>query len=125
MLERAIEKIEEEIEAKQAEIADKQGEIDSFDKSEYVSESQYDEMLDDCYESSIAGVEVCTSYALKQTDPVAYRCGYNDYVDSIDYSVIEEFVELEEELEELESELEELEEQLEEAEEELEESQNL
>jgi len=50
---------------------------------------QYDEMLDECYSAvEIAGMEYSTSYALKNLDPVAYRCGMMDYADSIQISIV-------------------------------------
>ena len=43
----------------------------------------YDQMLDDCYEPvKIAGCEYGVSTALKNVDPIAYRCGFNDWLDS-------------------------------------------
>lgn len=43
---------------------------------------RYDEMLDDCY----GYVNVCeyqynTSRALRELDPIAYRCGFLDWLD--------------------------------------------
>lgn len=45
---------------------------------------QYDEMLDELYEVNIAGYSFSTAYALKELDPIAYRCGLLDYVDSLE-----------------------------------------
>ena len=43
----------------------------------------YDEFLDDAYgDTSIAGMTYSTSRALLEIDPVAYRCGFNDWADS-------------------------------------------
>ncbi len=43
----------------------------------------YDEMLDECYGTvTVAGFEFDTSRALKDLDPVAYRCGYVDWLDA-------------------------------------------
>lgn len=55
---------------------------------EAVTESEldrlYEDMLDDIYGAvNIGGYEYETSDALKQVDPIAYRCGRNDYVDSL------------------------------------------
>lgn len=45
---------------------------------------QYEEMFDEIYgEVNIAGYTYDTSYALKELDPTAYRCGLLDYVDSL------------------------------------------
>ncbi|MCK9600306.1 MAG: hypothetical protein M0R66_02475 [Candidatus Omnitrophica bacterium] len=50
---------------------------------------QYDEMLDECYPVvTIAGMEYATSYALKNLDPIAYRCGMLDYADSLGTEII-------------------------------------
>ena len=47
------------------------------------TDSMYDDMLDECYGTvTIAGYEYATSLALKELDPVAYRCGMADYIDS-------------------------------------------
>ena len=44
-------------------------------------EAGYDDMLSEVYGLvSIAGLEYDTAYALKELDPIAYRCGYADYV---------------------------------------------
>lgn len=43
--------------------------------------SCYDEALDDTYEAAqICGYEYSPAEALKIVDPVAYRCGYNDWL---------------------------------------------
>lgn len=47
---------------------------------------QYDEMLDDVYGTvKVAGMVLETSRVLSECDPVAYRCGMHDYLDSIGY----------------------------------------
>lgn len=117
-----IKSVNIEIENMEELIADKKKEIASFDKSEHLTEEKYDEMLDDCYgEVTIAGMTFATSTALYKMDEIAYRCGMNDYADSMDYSEFPEYVELEEELEDLENTIADLEEELEELEDELEE----
>lgn len=85
---------------------DIQNEIDCFDASEYTSENNYNDWIDDCYEMVIIGnLEYYPSTVLKEVDPIAYRCGYNDYVDSIDLDAIQEYCELVEQKETLESEI--------------------
>lgn len=43
----------------------------------------YDEMLDDVYgQATIGGQKYQTSRALREVDPVAYRCGFNDWADA-------------------------------------------
>ena len=44
---------------------------------------RYDEFLDEVYpDLTIAGINYSTSDALKKVDAVAYRCGFNDWLDS-------------------------------------------
>ena len=50
------------------------GEIDDYDA--------YDEALDSEGTIFVAGCEFYPSRILEELDPVAYRCGYNDWVDS-------------------------------------------
>ena len=88
------------------ELSDIQYDIDNFDASDYVTENDYDEMLDDCHgDIDICGYSYSASRALQEVDPTAYRCGYNDYVDSIDLDAIVEYCELTEQKDELESEI--------------------
>jgi|TARA_S200002703_G_C3676312_1_gene207713 hypothetical protein len=48
--------------------------------SEHEAYEMYDQMLDECYEDpKICGMSYCTSRALKDVDPIAYRCGFSDY----------------------------------------------
>ena len=51
--------------------------------SERMAEEMYDEMLDDCEGPvELCGMTYSASQVLREVDPVAYRCGFNDYVDS-------------------------------------------
>tara|TARA_R110000751_G_scaffold245206_1_gene345226 strand:- start:14 stop:241 length:228 start_codon:yes stop_codon:yes gene_type:complete len=44
----------------------------------------YDEMIDDCSEEvKIGNMTYSPSRVLKEVDPIAYRCGLNDYLDSL------------------------------------------
>lgn len=53
------------------------------DDSEY--SKMYDDMLDGYYEDYNVG-RICftASQVLKECDPIAYRCGFNDWIDEID-----------------------------------------
>ena len=52
--------------------------------TENMDETAYDEMLDECYEEiDICGLKYAPSIALYRTDEIAYRCGMNDYYDSL------------------------------------------
>ncbi len=51
--------------------------------SETELESRYDSFLDDAYgEVNIGGYTYSTSHALKEVDPIAYREGLNNWIDS-------------------------------------------
>jgi len=44
----------------------------------------YRDMLDDCEpEVNVAGLSFVPSRVVEELDPVAFRCGVNDYVDSL------------------------------------------
>lgn len=44
---------------------------------------RFDEFLDDVYGVvEVAGLSYCTSDLLKSTDPIAYRCAFNDWLDA-------------------------------------------
>lgn len=52
---------------------------------DYELEELYKEMLDDCYEPvKIAGYEYAVSQALYEVDPIAYRVGFNDWLDTLE-----------------------------------------
>ena len=107
----------QQIEAKIAELAqqakDLQAQIDSFELDPDDYTEQYEEMLDDCH-GDFLGMNA--SHILKEMDPVAYRCGLLDYLDSLDQDEEkmdnDECLELFNQLEEIKSEIEELEEEL-------------
>jgi len=71
---------------------------------EYIDESKayelYDEMLDELYSPiNIAGIEFDPSRVLKELDPIAYQCGFNDWLDSCDLTTDENELETETETE--------------------------
>jgi len=43
----------------------------------------YDDMIDECCGEVNVGVTFNASRVLRELDPIAYRCGFNDYVDSL------------------------------------------
>lgn len=46
--------------------------------------TMYDEMLDDCHGTvEVAGYEYETSRLLKEVDPIAYKCGFLDFANSL------------------------------------------
>ena len=95
-----IEKRAELLEVKQA-IYAKQVEIRNF--SYESTDDEYDSYLDECYgDLDVCGSTFSASYALKNLDPTAYRCGKADYDSEKDLDDVPEYVTLTEELEELE-----------------------
>ena len=51
--------------------------------SEHVAEALYNELIDECHPTiKIFGVEYLPSQALKKLDPIAFVCGFNDWLDS-------------------------------------------
>lgn len=74
------------------------GDIDEFETVEETAQyiidnldgDDYDEMLDEVYgEVDICGYSYSASYALRNLDPTAYRCGMNDYYDSLYSDVVD------------------------------------
>ena len=101
------------IKEKKAEIKAKEKEIDGFELDVDDYEEQYKEALDEEGPVVIAGMKFDPSYALKELDPTAYRCGLVDYVDGLDKNDDAGYKALEEELETLTDELSDLENELE------------
>ena len=53
--------------------------------SEREAYERYDNMLDDCLgDVKILNMLYYTSRALKDVDPIAYRCGFSDYTASLE-----------------------------------------
>jgi hypothetical protein len=93
-----------------SEFASVQKMIDNFNPADHIDEAEYDQYLDDCYgDIEIAGMDFSTSHALKELDPTAYRCGFNDYCDALDLEGIAEYLDLVEKLTDIECEIEDLE----------------
>ena len=106
-----IEMLESKIDSIKADIENKQSEIDSFEYE--ISESDFDEFLDDEGSVTVCGMEFYPSDILKSCDPIAYRCAKSDYESNYNLDDVEEYADLKEELEYLESELEDFESELE------------
>ena len=113
-----IEMLESKIDAIKADIKNKQSEIDNFEYE--ISESDFDEVLDDEGSVTVCGMEFYPSDILKNCDPVAYRLTKSDYESNCDLDDVPEYADLKDELEALESELEDLKDELESLESELE-----
>jgi len=55
-----------------------------IDSDDYTNE--YDNMLDEVYGEFM---DMQASYILKECDPIAYRCGLNDYAENLDIEIWE------------------------------------
>ena len=110
---RSIEEIEKDITACQAELTDVRHEMETFEPDEKEAEDAFDDMLDGCYEPFRIGyLEYSPSQVLREVDPIAYRCGVNDFVDSEPADRWSGYSELAEREEELNDELTNLEDEL-------------
>ena len=104
---RTIEQVQAEIENLELNISELKADIDSFEYS--MTESEFDDYLDEFYgEVEVCGMTYSASYALKECDPVAYRCMKSDYEGNFDLDDCVEYTDMVEELDSLESELESL-----------------
>ena len=56
-------------------------------------------------EVTVAGMKFCASRILEELDPIAFRCGLTDYVDTLEMTEDEDYRALEDELSDLEDEL--------------------
>ena len=106
-----IAKLESSIEDVQSNITNKQSEIDNFEYE--CSESEFDEVLDDCHETyNLGGMTFYPSDILKNCDPVAYRCAKSDYEGNFDLDDCVEYTDMVDELESLKSDLDSLQDEL-------------
>ena len=100
------------------EISDKQKELDDFQVER--DEGDYEDYLNANYgDVDVCGMTFAAGSTLLELDPIAFRIGFNDWVDSLDPSDEDGYKELESELEDLEDELSDLESELEDLEAEL------
>ena len=128
LLRAEIEMKEQEIRKMQALISDKEKQQSQIepDPDDYVT--QFDEYLDENGTVDAGGYSFYPSCILKELDLIAYRCGLNDYADSVfdasetdEYNALQEEIDdireeiyhLKSDIEDLESEIEDLENQIE------------
>lgn len=110
-----------EVEMKEQEIRKMQSLIADKEKQQYQLEcdpddfaDQFDEMLDESGTVEAGGYSFYPSQILKECDPVCYRCGLNDYADSVfDASETDDYKALQEEIDQLKSDIEDLESEIE------------
>jgi hypothetical protein len=81
--------------------------LESFEPDDDEAHERYDAMLNDCYSFAKVGgpfEHMQPSEVLKECDPTAYRCGFNDWLDGEDKSTFDGYSDLEEAVELAESE---------------------
>ena len=112
------EELLDEIAEKEAEIKDLESKRDSLelDPDDYAQE--FRDFLDEEGTVKIGSLEFYPSQIVEELDPTSFRCGLNDYLDSIDKTETQEYKDLSEQIEEAEDELETLQDDLAELEEE-------
>jgi len=76
-----------------------QADIDNFiDDNDHMLHQIYDEMLDECYSDQLESITFIhlssVSRLLSEYDPIAYRCGFNDWLDGFDLNDISEYHDL-------------------------------
>lgn len=101
-----LEQLELEKSIIESQINDLQNKIDRFEIESDDYEEQYNDLLNESGLVYIGGIEFDPSDILKKLDPIAYRCGLLDYINSIvDYREDQKYNQLTIEMEELENEL--------------------
>ena len=114
LLRAEVEMKEQEIRKMQAQIADKEKQQSNIELDPDDYEDQFDESLDESIpEIEIGCLTYSPSHVLKNVDPIAYRCGLNDFLDSLDVEDSDEYKALQEEIDQLQSDIEDLESEIE------------
>ena len=109
-----VEMKEHEIRKMQAMIADKEKQQSNIELDPDEYGDQFDESLDDSIpEIEIGSLTYSPSHVLKNVDPVAYRCGLNDFVDRMDIEDSDEYKALQDEIDQLQSDIEDIENEIE------------
>ena len=122
LLQVEIQMKEHEIYKMRATISDKQTQQNEIECDPDDLSDQFDECLDAEGSIKVAGCTFYPSQILKACDPIAYRCGVNDFADSqFDKGETEEYQALQEEIDQLESDIEDLESEIEDLENQIEE----
>lgn len=58
-------------------------------KDESTLDQEYRDFIDEFNEVKIMGMSYCASRVLEELDPTAYRCGFNDWLDSEEWDEFE------------------------------------
>ena len=111
LLQAEIQMKEHAISKLKAQIKNKEAQQNSIECDPDDLADQFDECLDAAGSIEVVGCTFYPSQILKECDPIAYRCGLNDFADSeFRKEDTEEYQALQEEIEDLQSQIEDLEE---------------
>ena len=125
LLRAEVEMKEQEIRKIKTLIADKEKQQDQIEYDPDDFADQFDESLDESIpEIEIGCLTYSPSYVLKNVDPTAYRCGLNDFVDSLDVEDSDEYKALQEEIDDIQEEIDQLQSDIEDLEGEIEDLEN-
>ena len=109
LLRAEVEMKEHEIRKMQAMIADKEKQQEQIELDPDDYEDQFEESLDESIpEIEIGSLTYLPSYVLKNIDPLAYRCGLNDFVYFLDVEDSDEYKALQEEIDDIQDEIDQL-----------------
>jgi hypothetical protein len=90
------------LESMREELKEKQDRLNVLENNENTDE--YDEMLDESGPVVVCGSAFNPSRIIKEMDPIAYRCGMNDYNDNAITEINDEIESLESDIKEAEAE---------------------
>ena len=113
LLRATIEMKEHEILKMQALIANKEKQQSQIELDPVDFADQFNDMLDESGTVEAGGYSFYPSRILEELDPVAYRCGLNDFIDSLDVEDSDEYKALQTEIDQLQSDIEDLESEIE------------
>ena len=109
LLRAEVEMKEHEIRKIQSQIADKEKQQEQIELDPDDYGDQFDESLDESIpEIEIGCLTYSPSHVLKKVDPIAYRCGLNDFANSLDVEDSDKYKALQEEIDQLKSNIEDL-----------------
>ena len=104
-----VEMKEHEIRKMQALIANKEKQQEQIELDPDDFADQFDELLDESGEVLVGYTSFYPSRILKELDPIGYRCGLNDYADSVfDASETDDHKALQDEIDQLDSDVDDL-----------------
>jgi predicted ribosome quality control (RQC) complex YloA/Tae2 family protein len=113
-----LEQLQDTLETLQAQLVDAEAALLDIQQNpqDYADlKSEYDDYLDECYSDVCEAlpVTVSGSQLIKDYSDTTYRCGFNDWLDSYDYTSLDAHRDAEEVIEDLEEQIAEVEQEIE------------